>query len=107
MSTSITVTCPECGAKLKPKSRASLGKKGNLRVDDKLPNDFVAKVNVDRWSEVLNMLNAGEMPPEREPRPPLVEATQVVEWIEHERLRAEIARNDRRVVLRRMNRHQN
>ena len=52
------------------------------------------------------MLNAGEMPPEGEPRPSLVEATKVVEWIEHERLRAEIARNDRRVVLRRMNQHE-
>ena len=79
---------------------------GNFRVDDELPNDFIAKVNVDRWSEVLNMLNAGEMPPEGEPRPSLVEVTKVVEWIEHERLRAEIARNDRRVVLRRMNQHE-
>lgn len=78
----------------------------NFRVDDGLTNDFVTRANVERWSEVLNMLNAGEMPPEGEARPSVVDVTRVVEWIEFERLRAERARNDNTVVMRRMNREE-
>ena len=78
----------------------------DFRIDDGLPNEFLTKSVIDRWSEVLNMLNAGDMPPEGEPRPPTADAQRVVEWIEQERLRAERARNDRTIVLRRMNREE-
>lgn len=77
---------------------------GDFRVDQHLPNDFVTRSSVERWSEVLHVLNAGDMPPEGERRPPQAEVTRVVEWIEAERLRGELSRKDRTIVLRRMNR---
>lgn len=77
---------------------------GHFRVDQHLPNDFVDRQSVARWSEVLNVLNKGDMPPEGEPRPPQAEITRFVEWVEAERLRGERLRTDRTIVLRRINR---
>jgi len=79
---------------------------GDFRVDQHLPNDFRSRTAVEKWSEVLNMLNSGAMPPEGEPRPNPAEVAKVAEWIEHERARADRAGHDQRVVLRRMNRQE-
>lgn len=78
----------------------------DFRVDEQLLNKFLDRSVTEKWSEVLNRLNAGDMPPRGERRPPASEVRRVVEWIEHERLRAEKARNDHAVVLRRMNRQE-
>lgn len=78
----------------------------DFRVDQQLPNEFLRHAVSEKWSEVLNMLNASEMPPADEPRPAVEDVTRVVEWIEQEILRAEKARMDRTIVLRRMNREE-
>lgn len=80
--------------------------KSGFRVDTHLPNEFLSRSVTEKWNEVLHMLNAGDMPPEDETRPETAEVRRVVEWIEGERLRAERARRDRAVVLRRLNREE-
>ena len=42
--------------------------KGDLRVDT-LSRDFKAGIDSHLWAEVVERINAGEMPPEEEPRP--------------------------------------
>jgi hypothetical protein len=42
--------------------------KGDLRIDT-LSRDFKAGVDSHLWAEVNERINAGEMPPEEEPRP--------------------------------------
>lgn len=79
---------------------------GGFRLDQQLPNDFLTRSVTEKWSEVLNMLNVGDMPPGGEARPNPEQVAEIVEWIERERLRAERARNDRTLVLRRMNREE-
>jgi mono/diheme cytochrome c family protein len=78
----------------------------DFRVDEHLPNEFLTRSVVDKWSEVLNKLNAGEMPPPGEEQPPRDQVNRVAEWIERERLRGERARSAQDIVLRRMNRHE-
>ena len=76
----------------------------DFRVDQQLPNDFLTRSVAEKWSEVLNMLNAGDMPPEGESRPPREDVAKVAEWITREWLRGEEARKVTSIVLRRMNR---
>ena len=54
--------------------------KGEFRVD-KLPADFTEIGNAQRWAEVLFRINAGEMPPKKEPQPKSSELGQVADWI--------------------------
>ncbi len=42
---------------------------GDLRVDA-LPAEFGNSEIAARWSAIMDRLNAGEMPPKKEPRPP-------------------------------------
>ena len=51
--------------------------KGDLRIDT-LSRDFKAGVNGQIWAEVVEKINAGEMPPEDEPRPTTEEIGQVI-----------------------------
>lgn len=78
----------------------------DFRVDEHLPNDFLDRPVVEKWSEVLNVLNVGQMPPKEEPQPPPDEVVKVVDWITGERIRAEKAQHEGSVVLRRMNRRE-
>jgi len=78
----------------------------DFRVDEQLPNDFLDRTATERWSEVLNMLNSDDMPPEGEPRPDHARVNEVVEWVERERVRGEQARKVRTIVLRRLNREE-
>jgi hypothetical protein len=41
---------------------------GNIRIDQ-LSRDFKSGVDTHLWAEVIERVNAGEMPPEKEPRP--------------------------------------
>ncbi len=79
---------------------------GHFRVDKDLPNNFLDRDVTWRWSEVLNVLDKGEMPPKKEVKPGAVKVTKITAWISKERLRAERARRSGRVVLRRMNREE-
>lgn len=88
------------------KCHGSESQEGDFRVDQQLPNEFLRHAVSEKWNEVLNMLNAGEMPPADEPQPNVERATRVVEWIERELLRAEKSRRDRTIVLRRLNRQE-
>jgi hypothetical protein len=78
--------------------------KGDFRVDRDLPNDFLTRSVAQKWSEVLNKLDTGEMPPKDEPRPAANDVVKISEWITRERLRGEQARKGTSVVLRRLNR---
>ena len=78
--------------------------KGEFRVDKDLPNNFQDHSANEKWQEVLDVLNAGEMPPKDQPRPDAALTTRMTEWIERELDRAEESRSGSRVVLRRLNR---
>jgi len=77
---------------------------GDFRVDEHLPNDFVTRSSVEKWTEVLHMLQSGQMPPEDRPRPDQESLQQVIDWITAQRVHGEQHRSDRSLMLRRMNR---
>jgi len=77
--------------------------KGNLRLDT-LSNDFADPAVAAKWAEVVNALNAHEMPPEDEPQPKPEVSGKVADWLAAELGHAEILKRSTRVVLRRINR---
>jgi len=54
--------------------------KGEFRLDT-LERDFTNQAIAQRWGEVVFRLNAGEMPPKKEPQPKAEELGKVVDWI--------------------------
>ena len=79
----------------------------DLRLDT-IESDFESRYSAEKWSEVLDRLNLGDMPPEEEPRPDVKGQQLVTDWITGE-LRSAIERQQRNgghVVLRRLNRGQ-
>ncbi len=54
--------------------------KGDFRLDT-LSHDFAIDAAAQRWSEVMTRLNAGEMPPKKEPQPSPATLGRVVGWI--------------------------
>lgn len=89
--------CLECHGPKAAKKRVRL---------DLLPPEFATKEHMAHWQEVLEKLQAGEMPPQDKPRPPQADAKLVMDWIQGALLAADIAaqKKDGRVVLRRLNR---
>lgn len=81
--------------------------KAGLRLDT-LSTNYSLRQNADRWREVLDRLNAGDMPPEPRPRPKAPELLAVSELITENLKKAEAARlaNGGKVVLHRLNRTQ-
>ena len=78
---------------------------GEFAVDSKrLANDFNDAALKGKWREVVNVLNSHEMPPEKSPQPSPAEVAAVVDWITEQTVRAELAKRERSVVLRRLNR---
>ena len=57
-----------------------------------------------RWSEVVNVLNSHQMPPNKSPQPKAEEVATVVDWITAQAVEAESVQRERTVVLRRLNR---
>ena len=53
---------------------------GQFRLDT-LDRNFASLSAAERWAEVMTRINAGEMPPEEEPRPTADQIAGVVEWI--------------------------
>ncbi|EMI20005.1 secreted protein containing DUF1592 [Rhodopirellula maiorica SM1] len=76
---------------------------GELRLDT-LSTDFADPLISSMWAEVLNSINAHEMPPEDEKQPSMEAAAAFAKWLESSLAQAEIAKRATRVVLRRMNR---
>lgn len=79
--------------------------KGYFRLTE-LDADLTLEKSRARWSEVLEKVRRGEMPPQDEPRPPADETQAFVAAISSRLVAAEAARRARegRVVLRRLNR---
>lgn len=77
---------------------------GEFRVDAHLPNAFMNPAAKEKWSEVVNVLNSHEMPPEDERQPSPADTAKVVDWITSQLTRAELARRDSAIILRRLNR---
>lgn len=74
----------------------------DLSIDD-LPNDFFDRAGVARWSEVVDVLNSHEMPPEDSPQPNVDDTAEVVDWITSQIVRAELLRRENSVIMRRLN----
>ena len=79
--------------------------KGDLRLDSLEP-DMVNGNAGETWHDALDMLNRGEMPPEKELPLPAEERRVLVAWLTKELGRAAEARKNtgRQVVMRRLNR---
>ena len=78
--------------------------KGDLRLDQ-LGADLTQPSTFERWRDILERIESGEMPPPRQPRP---EPKQVAEIVKRLSSRldeaAAVQRSEGRVVLRRLNR---
>ena len=68
---------------------------GKFRLDN-LSRDFAEETVAQRWSEVVFRMNAGEMPPEKEPQPKPQELGQAVGWLSTRITEGEAARMARR-----------
>jgi len=76
-----------------------------FRVDE-LTADFHAANAADRWKEVMDKINLGEMPPEEEQQPTPAEFEPVVGWINAQLREVELAARNAggRIPMRRLNR---
>lgn len=68
--------------------------------------DFGKRTVAMRWTEIMDRMNAGEMPPDDKPQPNAKQLTSAIEWITAElrRREAAIQSTGGQVVMRRMNR---
>lgn len=89
--------CEKCHSGSKPQGDFSMAT---------MTDDFNDKQNRQRWLSVLEQLKADSMPPTEQPRPPAQDRQIVMEWIEAQSSKAELARRETegRVVMRRLNR---
>jgi hypothetical protein len=89
--------CVECHGPKKAKK--------DLRLDQ-IKMDFADKAVREQWRDVLEQIETGEMPPEKQPQPPAQEVRALSEWIIASIAAADRARRatEGRVVLRRLNR---
>jgi hypothetical protein len=62
--------------------------KGGLNLEES-DGDILDLTQAGIWHEIVGVLNAGEMPPEKQPRPPAEELLKIVEWIRGELAKAE------------------
>src|SRR4051794_18263228 len=69
--------------------------KGKFRLDN-LSRDFTNQLVAQRWGELLFRINAGEMPPRKEPQPKARELGQVADWISARIVEGEAARMAKR-----------
>ncbi|MBT3483373.1 MAG: DUF1592 domain-containing protein [Opitutales bacterium] len=90
--------CVECHGEKK--------QKGDRRFDG-LGIDFSDENTAYDWQEILDMINLGDMPPEDEPRPPVEDTLEIVDWISGElELAYELHGSSESAGLRRLNRHE-
>ena len=74
-----------------------------LRLDT-LPLEFQMAETSAKWAEVVRALNLHQMPPSAATQPPPALSARILDWLEGEIGRAEAAKRDTHVVLRRLNR---
>jgi hypothetical protein len=79
--------CVKCHGEVKPK--------GDLRLDN-LPLDFVTPANATHWTDIMDRMNSGAMPPAGSPKPNPKDVAQVIEWIAGKFAETEAARLARR-----------
>jgi len=81
--------------------------KAKLRLDQ-LNADLVAGSDAETWHDVLNKLNLGEMPPDKEPQPSKEDRQKTINWLTAQLKRAADQRRSTggRVVLRRLTRYE-
>lgn len=77
--------------------------KGKLRLDT-LPSNFSDPAISEKWAEVVNSVNAHQMPPEEEKQPTVAASGAFAAWLENALAQGEIAKRSTRVVMRRINR---
>ena len=79
--------------------------KAGFRID-RLGADLAAPRMIDHWKEVLDRMNAGEMPPKKEPRPDIRQQTAVAGWINAKLREADLAAKNAggQTPMRRLNR---
>jgi len=68
----LTAHCKKCHGESKKEGRLTLH---NINAD------LASGKDMDRWQAVLDRLDAGEMPPDTEPRPAAADVRQVLDWI--------------------------
>src|SRR5436190_23978689 len=93
----IEKNCLECHGEKKAKA--------GFRID-LLGADFAGAKVADQWKEIIDRINAGEMPPEDKARPDLTQATAFVAWVNGQLRAAELAAQKARgrIPMRRRNR---
>jgi mono/diheme cytochrome c family protein len=79
--------------------------KAGYRVDQ-LGSDFNVVHVADQWKEVIDRINAGDMPPKEKPRPEIEQSNAVVAWVQQQLREVDLrARNaGGRIPMRRLNR---
>lgn len=79
--------------------------KAGFRID-LLKTDFTAPSVAEQWKEVLDRINAGEMPPEDQPRPEAAQAATFIAWVNGRLRDVELAAKGGggRIPMRRLNR---
>jgi mono/diheme cytochrome c family protein len=79
--------------------------KAGYRVDQ-LGSDFNVFHVADQWKEVIDRINAGDMPPKEKPRPEIEQSNAVVAWVQQQLREVDLrARNaGGRIPMRRLNR---
>ena len=87
------------------KCHGSEKQEAGLRLDG-IDLDFAKRTVAMRWTEIMDRMNAGEMPPDDEPQPNAEQLTSVIEWITSElrHREAAIQSTGGQVVMRRLNR---
>src|SRR5450432_2850157 len=73
---------------------------------DLLTADFAKPKMAEHWKEVIDRINAGEMPPKGKPRPDAKEAAAFVDWVNTQLREVELAAKNAggRIPMRRLNR---
>jgi len=89
--------CAACHVGDKPEGEFSVARA-------RLGTDFTNPVFRGKWREIVNVLNAHEMPPESEPQPEASAVGKVVDWITRQAVAAELAKREQSAVIRRLNR---
>lgn len=79
---------------------------GDFDLEKQLGLNFNQSATSSKWSEVANVLNSHEMPPDDEPQPEAEEVARLVDWIRSEQIRAEAFDRKSNVAIRRLNRNE-